>query len=143
MPAGRPRIYNTEKQLEEACDAYFTWCDSNPWVKNELVRGGDLAGKIIPVPTARPYTIRALCAHIGISRETWYKLEKNPEFSDITTRVHDKIYNQKFEGATVGAFNGNIIARELGLSENVSVHTEQPLFPPVEVQVKDLEPGTK
>jgi hypothetical protein len=101
MPAGRPRTYETAEELEKACNEYFTWADNNPWVKNELVRGGDLAGQIIPVPISRPYTIRALCLHIGISRETWYSYEKTHELLDITTHVKDKIYNQKFEGAAV------------------------------------------
>jgi hypothetical protein len=40
------------------------------------------------------------------------------------------IFNQKFSGAAVGAFNANIIARELGLADNqkVEVVKEQPLF---------------
>ncbi len=39
------------------------------------------------------------------------------EFSEVITRVEQIIYIQKFEGATVNAFNANIISRELGLAD--------------------------
>ena len=39
------------------------------------------------------------------------------EFSSVITRIRETIYQQKFEGAAVGAFNANIIARDLGLAD--------------------------
>jgi hypothetical protein len=33
------------------------------------------------------------------------------------------MFTQKFEGATVGAFNANIIARDLGLKDQTDVTT--------------------
>jgi hypothetical protein len=40
------------------------------------------------------------------------------------------MYAQKFEGAASGAFNANIIARDLGLADKteMKVTEEQPLF---------------
>jgi hypothetical protein len=40
------------------------------------------------------------------------------------------MFAQKFEGAAVGAFNSNIIARDLGLIDRteLKVTEEQPLF---------------
>ena len=140
---GRPVLFKTASPLEKACENYFKTCDENPWFRNELVKGGDFAGSIVPVPTARPYTLIALCQHIGMTRETWYQYEKKPGFSDITTYVRDKIYNQKFEGAAVGAFNANLIARELGLSErqDINVHVEKPILEDLtksKVKVSDI-----
>ena len=39
----------------------------------------------------------------------------------IITRIREAIYQQKFEGASVGAFNANIIARDLGLADKQDV----------------------
>lgn len=39
----------------------------------------------------------------------------------VTTRIDEIIYKQKFEGAAVGAFNANIIARDLGLADKKDV----------------------
>ena len=38
-------------------------------------------------------------------------------FIDIITRIEEIIETQQFEGASVGVFNANIIARKLGLVE--------------------------
>lgn len=135
MAGGRPRhrVYDSPETLEDSCNAYFEWCSNNPWMRSELIRGGDLAGKIIEVPIQRPYTVIALCFHIGVATKTWYNYEKDPEFLHITTHVHEKIRNQKLEGAIVGIFNSNIIARDLGLADNqnVDIKTEGDLFKPL------------
>ncbi len=114
---GRPLIFKSPEDLESVCEEYFDWCDDNPWYRSEAIKSGDRAGEIIKIPTQRPYTLIAMCQHININPDTWYEYEKRDGFSEITTRIHDKIRNQKFEGAAVGAFNANIIARDLGLSD--------------------------
>lgn len=117
---GRPPIFNEPEELEKVALEYFKWADSNPWVKTDAIRGGERAGELVYIPTQRPYTLIALCHHIGMNVDTWYEYEKKTGFSEITTWVREKIRNQKMEGATVGAFNSNIIARELGLRDNVN-----------------------
>ena len=111
-------IFNDPQELLDKCEDYFKWVDENPWYKFEVLKGGDKAGELVHVPTQRPYTLIALSHHIGINKDTWYEYEKKPDFSDVCIYVHDIIRNQKFEGASVGAFNHSIIARDLGLSDN-------------------------
>jgi hypothetical protein len=119
--SGRNRKYNSDKTLLEACYDYFAECDSNPWYKNEAVKSGDAVGQIIKVPTARPYTLTGLFIFIGIDRKTWESYKSIDDFLPIITHVEDIIYTQKFEGAAVGAFNANIIARDLGLKDNTAL----------------------
>ena len=45
--------------------------------------------------------------------------EKDIDFLTVITRIEQTIETQQFEGATVGAYNANIIARKLGLYELV------------------------
>lgn len=115
----------TDKQKAYAPDElwaksieYFEWCDSNPWHKNDFIRSGDNAGKLVHLETARPYTITGLCLHLEISDDTFQNYSHKDGYEayfGICKRIRQIIYTQKFEGAAVGAFNANIIARDLGL----------------------------
>lgn len=116
---GRPKEYQPEELWIKAQE-YFEWCEETPWYKNEAIKGGDNAGMIIKIPTAKPFTLKGLCLFAGIDFKTFENYSKNQDFVHITTRIREICYTQKFEGATVGAFNANIIARDLGLSENLN-----------------------
>jgi hypothetical protein len=48
---------------------------------------------------------------------TYGKADTHKEFHGVVTRVKDIIYTQKFEGASAGLLNPNIIARDLGLAD--------------------------
>lgn len=116
--SGRNRKYTSAEALIKACYEYFSEVDNNPWKKNEF---NSKANKIVQIPTARPYTLTGLFIFIGISRTTWETYKGTEDFLSVITHVEEIIYTQKFEGAAVGAFNANIIARDLGLKENSSV----------------------
>lgn len=103
---------------EAACE-YFEWCDKHPWEKVDF-KGKPL--EEVRLPTARPYTITGLCLYLGCGVHYFDQFEKslsepdpNEGFSSVITRIRETIYTQKFEGAAVGAYNANIIARDLGL----------------------------
>jgi len=113
---GRDKIYTPDEILQKAHE-FFQWCDENPWIKKDFVRGGESAGSIVNLPTARPYTLSGLCVFAGISMKTFQRYEKDKDFSPIITHIKEICYTQKFEGAAVGAFNANIIARDLGLTD--------------------------
>lgn len=118
---GRELEYKTEEELRTEVMGYFEWCENNPWYKNEAIKSGEKTGDIVKVPTARPFTISGLCIYLGISLKTWKAYCKREDFIHITTYAEEVIYTQKFEGAAVGAFNANIIARDLGLSEKAEL----------------------
>jgi hypothetical protein len=132
MPAGRPRTFTVE-EFSQAWDDYFNWVDNNPWYKNEAIKAGENAGMIIKIPTARPYSEIGFCAYNDLGEHYINQLakslegredEESQQFSYILTRARAKCKSQKFEGAAVGAFNANIIARDLGLADKNQVdHT--------------------
>lgn len=120
----------TPETLELAWQQYFAWCDDNPWFKHELTKSGELA----KVPTSRPYTEAGFCAFhdLGINyvKELWNAVkdrddELSKRYSSVITRARAKCYAQKFEGAAVGAFNANIISRDLGLAEKTESEVKQ------------------
>lgn len=144
---GRDKLFATPEALwEEACE-YFQWCDENPWTTRKAIQ------RTMPVrrkkgkrtetvneqqtqqevsPTQRPYSLTGLCIYLGTSSRWWSSfrsecMKKNDEdFLHVIARVEETIETQQFEGACVGAFNANIIARKLGLSDKQEVdHTTQ------------------
>lgn len=132
---GRDKLFASPDLLWKAACEYFQWCDDNPWKKQEQLKKPftyeDEDGKIrvesiCELPTARPYTMEGLCRYLGCNtgyfRTFKHQLpEGEKDFSTVITRVEEVVYQQKFEGAAVGAFNGNIIARDLGLVDRKEV----------------------
>jgi hypothetical protein len=140
---GRKRLFASPKLLMEAAEEYFTWSDKNPWYKNEAIKSGENAGKIIKVPTSRPYTLSGFCLYLNASESYWREFRKNENLSEgflsIITRIEEIIRTQKFEGAAIGAFNANIIARDLGLKEKTDLTTDDnPLEPPRTTVIVDF-----
>lgn len=114
---GRPKDFTDPTELwDEACK-YFDWCDKNPlkayeWNGKDPVR--------CDLEKMRAYTIKGLCLFLNIDESTLYRYEteeSHKDFRNVVTRVKDVIYTQKFEGASAGLLNPNIIARELGLAD--------------------------
>lgn len=118
---GRDKLFATPELLWKACEEYFNWCDSHPWYKVEASKAPKIAkaDQLIKVPNAIPYTLSGLCIYLNASRSWWTEFRKNEKLShgflEIITRVEEIIYTQKFSGAAVGAFNANIMARDLGM----------------------------
>lgn len=123
----KPAFEKAEDLLNAAQD-YFEWCDCNPWMKVEQMRkpvvtrdaaGNETSNEIANLPTARPYSIDGLCLHLGVGAN-WFRTLKAREnltadFLEVIDLIETVIRTQKIEGATVGAFNANIVSRELGL----------------------------
>ncbi len=122
---GRDKLFATSELLWEAALEYFQWCYENPWEKVETKTKTSGIEKST-TPTARPFTLSGLCLYLDCNvqylsqfKQTLPEGEK--DFSLVITRIEQTIYTQKFEGAAVGAFNANIIARDLGLKDMTSV----------------------
>lgn len=116
---GRDFKYTPESLWDEAVK-YFQWMSTRVWNKKEAIKSGDLAGKTMDVPTQTPMSIEGFCLFADISHRTFlnYEDEKiTKDFIQVTTRIRGIIESQQFEGATVGAYNPNIIARKLGLAD--------------------------
>jgi hypothetical protein len=121
---GRPKSYTPETLWAKAME-FFSDCENNPWYKVEAVKGGDNAGMLINVPTSRPFTISGLCVFAGIVVQTFDNYSKSDEFLEVTTRIREIIFTQKFEGAAVGAFHANLISRDLHLVDQKKILQEE------------------
>lgn len=115
---GRDLIFETPEKLWEACCEYFESTDKRKWVRKDWV-GKDAVE--VSRETETPYTLTGLYIFLDITAQTWKDYRGRKDFIEVITRIEGIIYTQKFEGAAVGAFNANIIARDLGLKDHSEV----------------------
>jgi hypothetical protein len=117
---GKPRKFATSQQLWEAALDYFKNTDERIWTEKDWV-GKDAIE--VEREKRTPYTIAGFCVFIGASRHWWNEFRKVAEqdYLEVFARIEDVMFAQKFEGASVGAFNATIIARDLGLTDKKEI----------------------
>lgn len=114
---GRKPIFADADAMWEACTEYFEWVEANPLLEAQAFAYQG-AVTLQELPKMRAMTLAGLCIFLDIDRSTWNDYEKREGFAEVTTRVADIIRTQKFEGASAGLLNANIIARDLGLADS-------------------------
>lgn len=111
-----PKFTNPD-DLWSACCEYFEWSDNNPLHEaRAFAYEGNVT--IEPLPKMRAMTLAGLCMFLDIEQSTWREWRHSrPDLLAVIKKVDDVIYRQKFEGASAGMLNTNIIARDLGLAD--------------------------
>jgi hypothetical protein len=129
LKIGPPFKFSSAEQLQKAANDYFTFVDNNPNYKYEFIRGGDMAGQIIPMPIQRAYINEGFCEFTGITSDTLNDmLNKRGVYADIEEEIfqtllhiRDKIKRSQFDGAMENRYNANFVSRLNQLSDNVDV----------------------
>lgn len=138
---GRDKLFESPELLWEAACEYFKWCDDNPWLA--VKSGTNSSGSFHEErPTERPYSLAGLFLYIGCS-DNWlreFKKVCNQDFLRVIEQIELTIQKQQWEGATVGAFKENIIARTLGLQDKTDVTTNGKDLPSTSIQVEIVKP---
>lgn len=117
-------IGHSPEDLWESAIAYFMWCDANPIYRHEVVKSGSDAGKIYDVPIDRPYTLRGLCMHMGITMEYLYEVSRSREKNDyffVVKTILDIVHTQVLEGTLAGVYSQVAAVKHLNLG-NDAVH---------------------
>ncbi len=119
---GREKLFKTPELMWEAACEYFEWIVANPI----SVQDNKGTKNVNTIDFIRPFTLVGLCIYLDCSSSyfrTFKSLlkKKDKEYLTIITRIEEIIYNQKFEGAAIGIFKENIIARDLGLTEKKEI----------------------
>ena len=116
---GRDRLISNPKLLLEAAYEYFAWCYENPLHVIDF-RGKDIQEVQLPKP--RVFQKSGLARYVGVSKwETIKSLKSvSKDFLETIETIETIIYEQKFEGASVGIFNPSIMARDLKLADNIT-----------------------
>lgn len=118
----RPEIANATEFYSKSVE-YLDWAVEHPWLKNDAVKMGKTAGKIISVPTDRPFSIKGFSVYMGRS-DGWYKkmraAAKKREDADMldAMRWFENICEtQRLEGALIGAFNASLVSAMDGIKQ--------------------------
>ena len=135
---GRKPIFATADDLETACIEYFEWVEANPLYSAEAFAYQGVV-TIEPIAKMRAMTMSGLCIFLDIDRTTWADYAAREDFIPVTTRAEEIIRTQKFEGASAGLLNANIIARDLGLADKSEVAGNLTLQPVINLN----GPGSK
>lgn len=123
---GRDKIFANADILFKAAIEYFTWVSKNP-LEKAIIYQGEIAAK--PEGLMRAMTIKGFCVFLGVNSKYFNDFEANldlsteegKDFSEVINRIKDIIDTQKFEGASAGLLNPNIIARDLGLTDKQAI----------------------
>jgi len=128
---GRDKIFATPEIMWDAACEYFSYITDNPLQEQQIIKYKDDYEKVT-LDKVRPFTLMGLCLFLGVNVQYFTDFEESlkgkndkvsKDFSFIVTHIRETIYNQKFEGASAGFFNPNIIARDLGLMDKTDITT--------------------
>lgn len=122
---GRDKIFSSPQDLWVACVEYFEWVESNPLWEAKVTQYQGVPVDMT-LPKMRAMTISGLCLFLDICEDTWANYRKNEDFFGVISKAEKVIYNQKLSGAAADLLNANIIARELGLKDQVSKEVSGP-----------------
>lgn len=131
---GRPRNFNDPIEIWNLFLEYKKFCEENPRFTYTASQG-----RLLQIPHIKPLTIdgfETFCygksltiSHYFENREGRYE-----DFCDIVTRIKKEIRGDQLEGAFIGQYSSNIVARLNNISEkteNINKNIEVPLFPDV------------
>jgi len=147
---GRDKIFATPEIMLEAAFDYFQWSEDNP-LKKAIVYQGAVSPDSEEL--MRAMTVKGLCIYWGVNTKylndfiSDLNLDKKEDndFSEVISTIKEIIETQKFEGASAGLLNPNIIARDLGLTDKkeLSGSVENPLTMVIrEISGSTLGPST-
>lgn len=116
---GRSLIYETLEDFQKPVLEYIEQTLDTKWESEEVS-----AGKVLIKNKAIPLTIKGLCGHLVIHKDTWYEYKKRKDFTDFCTRVEEFMRNYTMTGAFVGDFNHALTARYYGISDSNIVESK-------------------
>jgi hypothetical protein len=124
---GRDKIFKTPSIMLNAAYEYFQWVESNP-LNKAITHQGAVTGY---EGVMRAMTIKGLCIYWGVNsfylndfvKNLDLQKDEDKDFSQVISTIKEIIETQKFEGASAGLLNANIIARDLGLSDKTETET--------------------
>lgn len=142
---GRDKIFKTPKLMLEAAFNYFEWVDNNP-LKKAIVYQGAVSDDSEEL--MRAMTIKGLCIYWGVNTKYLNDFvsdldlenKEQKDFSEVVNTIKEIIETQKFEGASAGLLNPNIIARDLGLTDKKEVNGD--LLNPLTEVIREISGNT-
>ena len=103
--SGKPKKWATPEELQKDIDAYFEWCDNNPYIQLHNSKLDENTGKPLKFEVERPYTIEGLCGFLDCDRATlinYQKQEGYEEYFNAINKAKNRIQQNKVERGLIG-----------------------------------------
>jgi len=124
----------TKKNIETPDKLWQLFVDFKKWLKDKPIYKHEFnakVGDIVSIPLERPLTWSRFDCYVrdlGVITDLEdYRQNRDNRYTDyggVITRINSEMSSDKFEGAAVGIFNANIIARDLGMvDKQATEHT--------------------
>ncbi len=114
-------VGNTPEEIWRGACEFFKHCDSNPVTVKTTLKSGKEAGKVVLETHQRPYTIKGLCLHLGVTEEFLRDMRNVKDKSSLwyitISKIYYIIYTQAQEMGTLGIFNPIFTAKILNLDK--------------------------
>lgn len=140
LTTGYDPKFGTAEELADACCEYFEWAESNPLFEDKPFAYEGVV-TIEPIAKSRVFTLVALCTFIGVTLPTWGNWRRDrPDLKGVLAWAENVIYSNKFEGASAGLYNANIIARDLGLADKQDLTSSDGSMTPKPTTIEFVSP---
>ena len=142
--SGRDAIFSDPEQLMKSAFDYFENCDTDQSWNAKKVTEYEEKTNIETKEHRRPYTRSGFMLFLGVS-ENWmreFKKKCNKDFLEVIELIETTIDCQQIEGAMLGAFNSNLVARIQGIKDQTDVTTngKEIKSPPTTITVEIVKP---
>ena len=117
---GRPR--GAEYTPIELCQRFVDYLEfmrSRVWMRADVVKSGFIAGTIFEIPTQAPLQLSGFLLFAGMGKKAFEALRLDEDYEDAIDIIDNCIATQQIEGAMVGAYNANLVARVQKLGDKV------------------------
>lgn len=119
----------TPEQIAEEFEKYIEDLKANPIeleadYKRQNGQGDKSQQKRITKFPRPPKVLDFVRRWLGMTHQAWYKLpsrKRGADYEKVIEAINQYCADVKFDGAVVGIYNANIIARDLGLRDNIAV----------------------
>lgn len=117
------------KEIQQKFIEYVQSLIDNPIELEERVQrlsssGNKTGTRNITLRCAPPRITDFVIRWLGMSMNWWSNIDKGSNgrhYKETKARITEYIYNCKLNGAYIGAYNANIVARDIGLRDGVDV----------------------
>ena len=113
-------------ELRQRAIDYFEYMRGVVWNRIEVLKGGFTAGMLYEVPTSCPLDLKGFLAFAGFGMRRWERYKADEAYQDVCEWVEMIIEVQNFEGAAVGAYNANLIARRHRIADKTETTVAAP-----------------
>ena len=119
---GPNAAYKPSELRQRAVD-YFDYMRGKVWNRADVLKSGFFAGTLYEVPTSCPLDLKGFFIFAGIGPRRWEQYKGDEAYVDVCEWIEMIIEVQNYEGAAVGVYSANLIARRHKIADKTETDT--------------------